>query len=148
MRLAVIVALVACLTGCASVAPVQHINPPVTLVTSPFEAWGQASDAAVIEDGEVYMMLPTGSMEPFLTAGDYMVIVPAVFASYRDGEIMLYDAEWVPPGEPDVIHRIVGRDRFGLIMQGDANPPRSEERYRVTDETDKGRLIGVWRVGL
>jgi hypothetical protein len=74
------------LTGCATVRP--------SIVT-----WGvpDPSIPATIHAERIYgvalRMLPTGSMEPFLTGGDYIVgDFSALFGDMKNGWLVLYDA--------------------------------------------------------
>lgn len=128
-------------SGCGRPA---HIDPPVFRydvdMLSRLSAEAHARDVK----GEVFKVANTGSMEPFLTGGDWVVVSRVPFAELKDGEIIVYRAQWTPKGSPPVCHRIVGRDKYGLIMSGDANK-HSEARWRVNDADYAGKLIAVYR---
>lgn len=131
------------LSGCSTIAP--HLNPPLHVAGSDLEAYLDANEESMIEGGDVYKVRPTGSMEPTLTGGDYLVVVDVPFESLKVGQIITYRADWAPPPDPYVTHRIVAKDGHGLIMQGD-NVAESEASWRVTDDEDKGLVVSIWRV--
>ncbi len=141
-------ALLVALSGCATVArglfPLATDPAPIFFPTT-LDAWFAASIVAYQEGGEVYEIEDTGSMEPTLIGGDIVVVAPKPWAEYVPFKNALYDPEWLPISSPPALHRIVGRDARGLIMQGDASPfPESE--YRVTEAKAHGILVGIWRV--
>lgn len=133
--------VVVLLAGCGK-AP--NIDPPVfrydVEMLTRLSAEAHARDVR----GEVFHLAPTGSMEPFLTGGDWLVVARVPFTELRDGEIILYRAQWAEKGSPPVCHRIAGRDKYGLIMSGDANR-HSEASWRVNDADYAGKLIAVYR---
>ena len=129
------------LTSCER-AP--NINPPVFRYD--IETVTRLSAEAHARDinGRAFLTMPTGSMEPTLTGGDWLVVAWVPFNELRNGEIIVYRAKWVPEGGLPVCHRIVGRDKYGLIMSGDANK-QSEAQWRVTEADYVGKLIAVYR---
>ncbi len=129
------------LSGCGR-AP--NIDPPVFRYDIEMLTRLSAESHARGVKGEVFRLAPTGSMEPFLTGGDWLVVERVPFAELKDGEIIVYRAQWAEKGAPPVCHRIAGRDKYGLIMSGDANR-HSEARWRVTDADYAGKLIAVYR---
>ena len=128
-------------SGCGRAVP---IDPPVFRYDIEMLTRLSAEAHARSVNGEVFKLANTGSMEPFLTGGDWLVVSRVPFNELKDGEIILYRAQWADKGLPPVCHRIAGRDRHGLIMSGDANK-HSEARWRVNDADYAGKLIAVYR---
>lgn len=142
---AVVALWVLFVAGCATASPGGRLDPTIHFAPTDLQAWYAAEYAAAQEGGDVYYLQDTHSMEPLMWGGDYLVVVPGKFESWKVGQVLTYDAEWMPPGEPNVTHRIVGKDEYGLIMSGDNNP-FSEASWRVTDANDVGIVTGIWRV--
>ncbi len=133
------------LSGCVTTFNTPHLDPPLFLVPTNLDAWREAEEFAYIEGGDVYTVADTHSMEPTLWGGDYIVVRPGDFNSWKVGQILMYQPTWQPAPATMVVHRIVDKDSGGLIMSGD-NVPYSESGYRVTDKNDGGLVIGIWRV--
>ena len=67
-------------------------------------------------------VLPTGSMEPFLTGGDWIVAdTHADYTSIRAGNLVIYQASWLPPQSPVVCHMAASKSGDKWIMDGIAN---------------------------
>lgn len=69
-----------------------------------------------------YTVAPTGSMEPFITGGD-AIVVDTKF-SWKDvtpGMVLVYKASWLPLGSPPVVHMAAAWSGEALIMSGIAN---------------------------
>jgi hypothetical protein len=139
-------ACLAAFSGCGYPAP---IDPPVyrrpTVAQTSEEARLHARDLPG-GGGVRYLVMPTGSMEPTITGGDYIVVsTKAPYEDLQPGEIITYRADWTRPDSPPVTHRLVQKDSHGWILSGDANS-RSEASWRVTKETYIGKVVAIYRV--
>jgi signal peptidase len=78
------------------------------------------------------------SMEPTYHTGDLLLAWPA--STYHKGDVMPYR---IPADEPGagglVIHRVVGRDVDGYVMQGDNND--APDVWRPTPQDAIGRTV-------
>lgn len=107
-----------------------------------------ASIAADLEardkGGRSYIVAPTGSMEPTLKGGDYVVGVKTPFEELQVGEIVNYFPEWNP--NLLVIHRLVGKwPDGGWIAEGDSPNNTAETKSRVTAQNYVNKIISVYR---
>lgn len=138
-----IVAMLALLIMASGCAPAPRINPPVFRYDNEVVTILSADAHARDIGGRTFTLSHTGSMEPMLTGDDRIVVVRVPFSELKDGEIIVYRAQWAVNGIP-ICHRIVGRDKLGLIMAGDATR-HNESGWRVTDANYIGRVIAVYR---
>lgn len=93
-----------------------------------------ASLEATDKHGKFYLVAPTGSMEPTLHGGDYVVAVPTPFAALAVGMIVNYTPTW---NEGRLTcHRIVAAwPTGGWVMEGDSAKNTAETKW-VLDETN------------
>jgi hypothetical protein len=99
--------------------------------------------------GIVSQVLPTGSMRPAIYDYDYVVISNPLkdsFENVKEGDIILYRADWAPPLSPPVLHRAVEKDRYGWIMTGDSEASPYENKTRLTSANYLGRLVAIYRL--
>lgn len=94
--------------------------------------------------GFVYAVAPTGSMRPLLDQGDYVVAKRVPLGEVRVGDVLIYNATWLPASAPPVIHRVVQNDSYGLIMSGDS-VSTTESFARVTEQNYVGKLVAIYR---
>lgn len=121
-------------------APVYRYDSDALTLLS---AGAHARDAG----GFVARVMPTGSMRPAIADGDLVVALgpqKAPFASISEGDVLLYDADWLPAGSPPVLHRAAMRDAGGWIMSGD-NTAHYENKHRVTPRNYIGKVIAIYR---
>jgi signal peptidase I len=134
--------LVAMLQGCSGG---KRIDPPLyfesSLPAARLAAHLHAQDAG----GVIFQLLPTGSMEPLMKGGDFIVVRGGGFDALQEGQVIAYRAAWIPGDGLPVAHRLVGRDSHGWILSGDNNP-RSEPQWRVTERNYIGLVIAIYRV--
>jgi hypothetical protein len=100
-------------------------------------------------NGTVSQILPTGSMRPAIYDYDYVIISnPSKdsFENVKEGDIVLYRADWAPPLSPPVLHRTVEKDRYGWIMTGDNEASPYENKTRLTSANYLGRLVAIYRL--
>ena len=127
-------------TGCkkAYSDPPLYTYPSLTMVRMSAEL--HARDLG----GKALVVAATGSMEPTLMAGDFIVVTKPPFPSIEEGDILIYKAEWSLSGAP-VCHRAVQKDRRGWIMSGDNNR-HSEPHWRVTEDNYMGLVEARYRL--
>lgn len=130
-----VLALVACST--------KQDNPPVFWDNTPAQAKLAAMAQANDVHGTAYYVLNTHSMEPFLVGGDWVVVQPDGYASLQVGQIITYHADWLPPTDPPVCHRLAQKDSYGWILDGDNNR-HYEANWRVTEKNFIGRVVAVY----
>lgn len=117
---------------------------PLDLVSSKEEAIGKATEYASKIQGTVHSIAPTGSMRPLLAAEDIVVIQKVSFDSIKVGDVLVYQATWLPPTAAPVIHRAVQKDSYGWIMSGDT-ARSTESQTRVTEANYLGSLVKIYR---
>lgn len=79
--------------------------------------------------------VPTGSMEPTISTGDYVMFSQAGFDDINKGDIIVYRST---EGR-FIIHRIIEKYADYAIVQGDANPTPDSEH--ITSENLLGKYI-------
>ena len=105
------------LAGCGPKAP----DKSMILWEQPAPAIAAALHAKEI-GGLVLQIAPTGSMEPFLTGGDYVVAdVKFPFDRIKEGDVLIYKARWRPADANVVCHRAAAKSGDEWIMDGIAN---------------------------
>src|SRR5689334_6451365 len=119
MKLAAILSVA--LGGCVTVGHYPTPDPAIIVwgVDDPqTAAWTHAGQIY----GAAYEIMPTGSMEPYLTGGDFVVgDFSAAWKDITPGKTLLYDANWRDPDSALVCHMAVARTGDGWIMTGIAN---------------------------
>jgi len=128
-------ALAALWPGCAP----RVENPSVYWENTPRQAQIAADLHAKDRGGKAYLVAPTGSMEPFIAGGDYVVVVPA--KEVVVGRVYLYAAPWAAL---PVLHRAAATHGNGWIMSGDAN--RHYEKGGLTVYRDQiiGECVAIY----
>lgn len=95
------------------------------------------------------LVLPTGSMEPFLTGGDAVVIDTFLpFRSARPGAVLLYVPSkeklqyypGIPEGMP-VLHMLAAWVGDEAIMDGIANKHYEGGKLRITEKEYVGTMV-------
>lgn len=79
---------------------------------------------------------------------DYLVVAGKgnrSFGSLKAGEIITYQADWLPVGAAPVTHRLVKRESDGWILSGDDNR-QTESKWRVTEKTYIGVVVAIYRL--
>jgi signal peptidase I len=92
-----------------------------------------------------FVVLPTGSMEPFITGGDYVVVdMNASFASIQAGEVLIYQANWLPKSSPPACHMAAAKHGDGWIMDGIANRHYENGKMTMMPEDYRGKVIAIY----
>ena len=89
---------------------------------------------------------PTRSMVPLIHDYDWVVMLPASLAPYKDlkvGDVVAYDATWTGHDDTQVLHRIQGSDNWGWIIGGDGNATNDPEH--VTEKNYLGKCVEIYR---
>lgn len=124
-----------------------RVNPPVLQFNNAAEMFRSMQ----IQVGKVKGLPPlpildTHSMEPLIYGGDYVVISGAPFGDALDGCVVGLRPEW----NPDIleIHRVVGRDSFGYLVEGDNVDWKHPEaaKFRMTSKNFVGEVVGIYRL--
>lgn len=95
--------------------------------------------------GVVNVTTNTGSMEPTLHGGDYLVSVPTPYAQLEVGMIVNYRPDW-NHGQL-TCHRLVARWQIGggWIVEGDGPKNRAENNERMTEDKYVSHVVAVYR---
>lgn len=114
-------------------------------------AWGQedpgkaAKEHARAIGGRAYVILPTGSMEPFLTGGDYEVVdLRFSYEKIEPAFLLLYQANWLPASSPPVTHMAAAKSGDEWIMDGVANRHYERGTLRMTRADYRGKIVRVY----
>lgn len=93
-------------------------------------------------------VLPTGSMEPFLTGGDYIVVDFSVpYDSIKKGDLLIYKARWLPQTDeqPVVCHMAASKQGDEWIMDGIHNEHyESSKEFRMGRKEYRAKVIQVY----
>jgi len=93
----------------------------------------------------VFHVLPTGSMEPFLTGGDWIVVDFGVpFTAIKAGDLLVYQANWLPADSPPVTHMAAARSGPGWAMDGIANRHYENGTQTMMPADYRGKVIQVY----
>lgn len=92
-----------------------------------------------------FHVLPTGSMEPYLTGGDWIVVDFGVpFSAIKAGDLLVYQANWLPADSPPVTHMAAAKHGDGWIMDGIANKHFERGNLTMMPADYRGRVIQVY----
>ena len=128
------------LAGCAPKAP----NASLILWEQPSPQIAAQAHAREIR-GLAYVVAPTGSMEPYLTGGDFIVVDFTVpFEALKAGDLVNYHAHWLPVGSPTVTHMAAEKSGDEWIMDGIANRHYENGALRMTRTDYGGRVVQVY----
>lgn len=109
----------------------------------------QARIAATLQAQEIggicYKVAPTGSMEPMLTGGDYIVVDTGFpFEQLKKGQPITYYASWLPEGAWPVTHSTSAKHGDGWIVDGIANREYEKGNWTVTKKNYIGKVIAIY----
>lgn len=100
----------------------KRVSPTVHWNESPAQIAQDAAVQAAGIGGVVYLVAPTGSMEPALMGGDYVVVDPKFpYNQLSVGRMTNYQARWLPPEDPTVTHWASAKQGNEWIMDGEHN---------------------------
>jgi len=136
-------------SGCSP----DRVNPPVILCEDALDASVKSQILAIELNGKYsngipkgwYTVTGSGSMEPTLHGGDFIVIDKSIqLSSSQLGHILTYFPDWKPVRE-NTVHRMVAWDKSGAIMEGDAEVAHTENRNRVNKGNYDGEVVKIYR---
>lgn len=136
------------LTACGPKAP----DPSIVLWEQPDPATAARLHAAEKPGHIWYSVAPTGSMEPFVTGGDAVVVdttfrfedlKPAMFANYLPDEKKLPRYPGLQKGTT-LIHMFAAWSGDAAIMDGIANAHYERGELAVRKHEFKGRVVQVY----
>ena len=88
----------------------------------------------------------TGSMEPMISPGDIVILLPTTHVSPKLGDVAAYTARRFS-GEVvgTFTHRIIGGDPVnGFLMKGDANPSPDVQKPKIADISGVVFFVVPW----
>ena len=133
----------ACLILCAACQPKRE-DLAVYHESSPLAASIAARLEAQDKAGTFYLVANTGSMEPTLHGGDYVVAVPTPYADLAVGMICNYKADWNT--NPLTCHRIVATwPTGGFVMEGDSQHNTAETKWVMDQHNYHDHVISAHR---
>jgi hypothetical protein len=114
--------------------------------------WGNTPRQAIIAAdlhardvvGKVYQAAPTGSMEPKITGGDYIVVVPIPYKNVAAGMMANYQAAWRPADAPTVTHWVADKQGDKYIMDGQANKHYEGSGQLMGEKEFRGIVVGIY----
>lgn len=92
------------------------------------------------EIGGRFLAFSGSSMEPTLSAGQVLEFAACEWGQVQVGDVIAFrKAGW----REVVVHRVIGRDRYGLRTCGDSNV--GEDPWLVRSDELVGRVVAAWR---
>jgi hypothetical protein len=96
-------------------------------------------------NGRAFLVLPTGSMEPLITGGDWVVVDLRVkYEQIQKGDIVQYQANWLPPTAPTVIHMAAAKLGDKWIMDGINNAHYERGSQMLTRADYRGKVVQIY----
>lgn len=92
-----------------------------------------AGDSVPMPFGVGAAVVLSGSMEPSLSVGDMLVVVPQ--ESYRENDVVVFQR-----GRSSVVHRIISIEGDEIITKGDANNTADEP---ISPKAIKGEVVAA-----
>jgi hypothetical protein len=112
-------------------------------LTLPNAAIAELMEAVLEKGGLIGFRAHGTSMTPFLRDGDTLTFAPLANRQPRLGDVVAFSRP--TEREPTlVVHRVVGRQKTGLVIQGDGNGQAPEI---IPSESMLGRLVKAERDG-
>lgn len=85
------------------------------------------------------------SMEPFLTAGDWLVAdTKFPWDNIQPGDLLIYKANWLAAEAPMVCHMAAAKAGDGWVMNGIANPRYENGAKTLMRDGYRGKVIQVY----
>lgn len=129
-----------------------HIDPPVLPFSNADKRDAAARKYRDSVNGFYFIAADTHSMEPTIWGGDWLIEVRKPIEQVEIGEIITDRGDWQKPEAPPETHRVVLKDKDGLMVSGDnVNPVQadgvhSETQYRVREDNYIGTVLRIYRV--
>lgn len=101
--------------------------------------------AARLPAAVALVVLPTGSMEPYLTGGDGLVgDFTLGWETIRPGDLLTYDPNWADETVPLVTHMAVAKTGDRWIMTGIANTYSEAGSRALAKEDFRAKVVAVY----
>jgi hypothetical protein len=96
--------------------------------------------------GIAFVVAPTGSMEPLITGGDWVVADSRIpYEKLKVGDIVIYQARWLPPMSQLVMHMAAAKLGDEWIMDGIANSHYEREKSERMGRAEyRGKVVQVY----
>lgn len=130
------------LTGCGPKTP----DKSLILWEQPSPALAALNHASEKPGLQASNILPTGSMEPYLTGGDWIVIdLNFSYDSLKVADLVSYQARWTPKGSPPTAHMAAAKLGDEWIMLGINNPVyERDSNMRMGRAEYRGKVVQVY----
>lgn len=118
---------------------------PTTWGMTDRDASAMARSIAAKLNGVSFRIAPTGSMEPFITGGDYVVMVKVPYSSVHVGMLAIYQARWRPADAPMVMHWVAAKSWDQWIMDGQHNKTYENTADQLMGEKEfRGSVVAIF----
>lgn len=94
--------------------------------------------------GVFYQAATTGSMEPYITGGDYIVVKKIPYKDVTVGMMANYQAVWRPADAPTVVHWVAAKQGNKWIMDGQANKTYEGSGQLMGEKEFRGIVVGIY----
>lgn len=139
LALAVVLALF--VSGCGPKAPSENL----ILWEQPSPLLAALAHVKERPGLKAYTIAPTGSMEPFLTAGDVIVVDTTFpYDKLQPADLLNYQANWRPADSLTVTHMAGAKSGDDWIMDGIHNENYEKGSQRMTRSDYRGKVIQVY----
>lgn len=145
MRLLIVLLVLICFTAIVSCQP-KRVSVPTTVVQTAQEAEDLARAGAMVYGGWASIIAPSGSMEPTLSGGDWIVVKPTTFNEVKKGWMAVYQARWLPPTANLVCHWVADKSGDEFIMDGEANKHYEKGSQKMGVAEYRGRVVAIYKV--
>ena len=136
-----IAALLLLLAGCAP----KRQPVPTFWGNTPAQAKLAAGLHALEVNGVFYVVAPTGSMRPTLEAGDYVVVKSIKYEELIPGMMVNYQARWLRPDRPTVVHWNVRKFGDDWVMDGENNRDYENKKENMMGRKEfRGIVVGIY----
>lgn len=117
---------------------------PVFWGNTPIQSFLAADLHAKDVIGKVYQAASTGSMEPKIAGGDYIVVVPIPYKNVSVGMMAMYQAVWLAADAPPVVHWVAAKQGDSWIMDGQANRHYEGNGQLMGEREFRGIVVGIY----
>ena len=136
-----IIAVVALFSGCTP----KRLEIPTYWEQTPAQAFLASKAHANDMGGTFFIVAPTGSMEPFMIGGDYIVVKPIKYEEIKPGMMLNYQARWLPSTSSTVTHWAASMFGGEWIMDGQHNSHYEKgDNERMGPKEFRGQVVAIY----